>query len=209
MLATGVVPRQPDIAGLSHPKVLSYLDVLARGAPVGNKVAIVGAGGIGFDVAEYLLGSAEESLDPRVFMNAWGVDTSMGTPGGLKPPAKHAPRRAVHMFQRKTETPGKNLGKSTGWILKAKLRKANVAMTAGVTYDTVDDRGLHITVNGERRVIDVDTVVICAGQLPNRKLHDELAARGVRAHLIGGADVAAELDAQRAIDQATRLAISY
>jgi 2,4-dienoyl-CoA reductase (NADPH2) len=209
VLATGVVPRRPDIAGLGHPKVLSYVDVLARGAPVGDRVAIIGAGGIGFDVAEFLLGRPEESLDPRVFMDAWGVDTRIATAGGLKPPARHPPARRVHMFQRKNELLGKTLGKSTGWILKAKLRKAEVAMTAGAHYRAIDDRGLHVTVNEERRTIEADTVVICTGQLSNRTLHDELAARGVRAHLIGGADVAAELDAQRAIDQATRLAISF
>ncbi len=208
VLATGVMPRQPDIKGLNHPKVVSYVDVLARGAPVGAKVAIIGAGGVGFDVAEYLVDSAEESLDAKVFMDAWGVDVTLRLAGGLKPAARHKPARSVHMFQRKNETLGKNLGKSTGWILKAKLRRANVAMTGGVSYDAVDDRGLHITVNGERRVIEADTVVLCAGQLPNRALHTELAERGVNAHLIGGADVAAELDAQRAIAQATRLGVS-
>lgn len=208
VIATGVVPREPDIRGLDHPKVVSYLDVLANGAPVGGKVAIIGAGGIGFDVAEYLVGDAEESLEPKAFMEAWGVDTAIRSAGGLKAPAQHGTERVIHMFQRKPESLGKNLGKSTGWILKAKMRKANVAMTAGASYQAVDDQGLHYSVNGEARVLDVDTVILCAGQLSNRTLFDALAERGVKAHVIGGADVAAELDALRAIDQATRLAVS-
>jgi len=183
--------------------------VLANGAPVGSKVAIIGAGGIGFDVAEYLVGSAEESLKPKAFMDAWGVDTAIRSAGGLKAPAQHGTARVIHMFQRKPESLGKNLGKSTGWILKAKLRKADVAMTAGASYQAVDDQGLHYSVNGEARVLDADTVILCAGQLSNRTLFDGLAERGVKPHVIGGADVAAELDALRAIDQATRLAVSF
>jgi 2,4-dienoyl-CoA reductase (NADPH2) len=209
VLATGVLPRHPDIEGVDHPKVLSYADVLADGAPVGERVAIIGAGGIGFDVAEYLLGSAEESLDPGAFMRAWGVDPAMATPGGLTPPAPPAPTRAVHMLQRTPGSLGRRLGKSTGWILKARLRRADMATTAGATYDAIDDRGLHYTVDGERRVLDVDTVVVCAGQVSNRDLLAGLARRGVCAHPIGGADVASELDALRAIDQATRLAVSF
>ena len=208
VIATGVVPRQPDICGLDHPKVLSYLDVLAQGAPVGQRVAIIGAGGIGFDVAEYLVGHAEESLEPKVFMDVWGVDTAIHGAGGLKTPAPHAAGRVIHMFQRKNESLGKNLGKSTGWILKANLRKADVAMTAGASYHAVDDQGLHYSVNGEARVWNADTVILCAGQLSNRTLADGLAERGIPTHVIGGADVAAELDAVRAIDQATRLAVS-
>ncbi|WP_024536864.1 oxidoreductase [Comamonas badia] len=208
VIATGVTPREPDIRGLNHPKVLSYLDVLGKGAPVGQRVAIIGAGGIGFDVAEYLVGHAEESLQPQRFMDVWGVDTAIHSAGGLKAPAPNVAGRAIHMFQRKNESLGKNLGKSTGWILKANLRKADVAMTAGASYHAVDDQGLHYSVNGEARVLDVDTVILCAGQLSNRALADGLAERGIPAHVIGGADVAAELDAVRAIDQATRLAVS-
>ncbi|HNB45029.1 MAG TPA: FAD-dependent oxidoreductase, partial [Burkholderiaceae bacterium] len=207
VLATGVVARRPEIPGIDHAKVLSYLDVLGEGAPVGPTVAIVGAGGIGFDVAEFLVGDARESLDPQAFMAAWGVDPTIASAGGLKVPAPPpTPARRVHLFQRKAEALGKNLGKSTGWILKAKLRRAEVTMTAGAHYDAVDDAGLHLTVDGQPRVVDVDTIVLCAGQLPNRQLHDELARLGIPARLIGGADVAAELDALRAIDQATRLA---
>ena len=208
VLATGVLPRRPDIAGIDHPKVLSYVDVLAGDAPVGERVAILGAGGIGFDVAEFLLGDARESTDTATFMHAWGVDTSLASHGGLKAPAAPASRRQVHMFQRKAESLGRNLGKSTGWILKARLRNARVAMTGGVSYERIDDEGLHYTVNGEVRHLPVDTVILCTGQDSFRPLDDALRARGVAAHHIGGCDVAAELDALRAIAQATRLAVS-
>lgn len=174
-----------------------------------KRVAIIGAGGIGFDVAEFLVGDNRESTDTAAFLGAWGVDPAIKSPGGLAKPAQHSPRRSVHMFQRKAESLGKNLGKSTGWILRAKLRKANVAITGGVSYDAIDDRGLHYTVNGEKRVLEVDNVILCAGQNENRALHDALLRRGVKTHLIGGADVAVELDALRAIDQATRLAVSF
>ncbi|WP_093218369.1 MULTISPECIES: NADPH-dependent 2,4-dienoyl-CoA reductase [unclassified Variovorax] len=209
VIATGVSPRTPEIPGINHPKVLSYVDVLTKRVQVGQRVAIIGAGGIGFDVAEFLVGDAQESLSTTAFMSAWGVDTSIKSPGGLAPAASHPPRRTIHMFQRKSESLGKNLGKSTGWILKAKLRKAGVAMTGGATYDAIDDVGLHYTVNGERRVAEVDHVILCAGQNSNRELYDALQQRGVTTHLIGGADVATELDALRAIDQATRLAVSF
>ena len=208
IVATGVLPRRPEIKGLKHPKVVTYLDVLADDAPVGKKVAIIGAGGIGFDVAEYLVGDPKESLDPRTFMDTWGVDTHINSPGGLKSPAKQNFERTIHMFQRKPETLGKNLGKSTGWILKAKLRRAGVAMTAGVSYDAIDDQGLHITVNGDHQVVNVDTVVLCSGQVSNRTLYDELIGHGIPTRIIGGADVASELDALRAIEQATKLAVS-
>lgn len=209
VLATGVVPRTPAIKGVNHPKVVSYYDVLNNNAPVGQRVAILGAGGIGFDIAEFLLGDAAESLDTSAFFRVWGVDPEISDAGGLtSAEAPHAPSREVHMFQRKAESLGRNLGKSTGWILKAKLRRANVAMTAGATYDAIDDAGLHYTADGEAHVLDVDTIILCTGQEPNRQLYDALAQRGISARLIGGADVAGELDALRAIDQATRLAVS-
>lgn len=208
VIATGVNPRTPDIPGVDHPKVLSYVDVLTKRVSPGDRVAIIGAGGIGFDVAEFLIGDAQESLDTSAFLNAWGVDATVQSPGGLAPATHRKASRAIHMFQRKPESLGKNLGKSTGWILKAKLRKANVSMTAGAVYDAIDDQGLHYTVNGERKTLDVDHIVMCAGQNSNRDLHDALQARGIKTHVIGGADVAAELDALRAIDQATRLAVA-
>ncbi|MBP0624715.1 FAD-dependent oxidoreductase [Cupriavidus consociatus] len=209
VLATGVSPRVPDFAGVDHPKAVSYIDVLSGKVTPGQRVAIIGAGGIGFDVAEFLLGDPEESLDPQAFFRAWGVDPKSVTPGGLTAAADAGtPRRSVFMFQRKDEPLGKRLGKSTGWILKARLRKANVAMTAGATYDAIDDEGLHYTVQDKPYVLPVDHVVLCAGQNSNRSLYEELVARGLKPRLIGGADVASELDALRAIDQATRLAVS-
>ena len=207
VIATGVVPRTPEIPGVEHPKVLSYVDVLHGDAEVGEKVAIIGAGGIGFDVAEFLTDSgAEASQDIAEFFRQWGVDTEHTTVGGLTEPQRPTPPRRVHLLQRKTSKLGKDLGKTTGWIHRLELRNRNVDMIAGASYEKVDDEGLHITVDGEKRVLDVDNVVLCAGQESRRDLADELAALGVEAHVIGGADVAAELDAKRAIDQGTRLA---
>ncbi|BCG04158.1 NADPH-dependent 2,4-dienoyl-CoA reductase (plasmid) [Paraburkholderia sp. PGU19] len=210
VIATGVRPRVPDLAGADHAKAISYIDVLTGKVVVGQRVAIIGAGGIGFDVAEYLLGDAQESLDAQTFFHSWGVDPANALPGGLSTSAGHTePKRSVHMFQRKAEPLGKRLGKSTGWILKAKLRKANIAMTSGATYDSIDDEGLHYTVDGKPHVLPVDHVVLCAGQNSNRDLYEQLKARGLEPRLIGGADVASELDALRAIDQATRLAVTF
>ncbi len=208
VIATGVLPRRPTIPGIDHPKVLGYVDVLGLGTEVGPRVAILGAGGVGFDVAEFLVGEPLESTDIGAFAQAWGVDPSIGVPGGVTRPAPFAARRQIHLFQRKPGTLGRSLGKSTGWILKAKLKRAGVTLTAGVTYEAIDDRGLHYTIDGQPRVLEVDHVILCTGQESNRVLHDELLARGVNARLIGGAAEAAELDARRAIDQATRLAIT-
>ncbi|MFD9075146.1 oxidoreductase [Streptomyces lasiicapitis] len=207
VVATGVTPRTPDIPGVDHPSVVSYLDVLRDGAPVGERVAIVGAGGIGFDVAEYLTDSGDKaSLDPATYFKQWGVDTDYRDRGGLTEPVRPAPPRTVHLLQRKASKVGKGLGKTTGWIHRTELRHRGVSMVAGAQYDRIDDDGLHITVNGEQRTVPVDTVVLCAGQEPRRSLYEELLAAGVDAHLIGGADVAAELDAKRAIKQGTELA---
>ncbi|SAL05298.1 2,4-dienoyl-CoA reductase [Caballeronia calidae] len=209
VIATGVRPRVPDFPGIDHPKAVSYIDVLTGKVVVGQRVAIIGAGGIGFDVAEFLLGDAQESLDAQAFFRSWGVDVANAVPGGLATAAGHAgTKRSVHMFQRKAEPLGKRLGKSTGWILKAKLRKANIAMTAGASYDAIDDEGLHYTVDGKAHVLPVDHVVLCAGQDSNRDLYEHLRAKGLEPRVIGGADVASELDALRAIDQATRLAVT-
>jgi 2,4-dienoyl-CoA reductase (NADPH2) len=209
ILATGVTPRVPDFVGIDHPKAVSYVDVLTGKVVVGSRVAIIGAGGIGFDVAEYLLGDAEESLDRHAFFRAWGVDPENIRHGGLASGHSHGkPHRSVHMFQRKDEPLGKRLGKSTGWILKAKLRKASVMMVAGATYNAIDDEGLHYSVDGKQHILPVDHVVLCAGQNSNRNLYEELTVRGIHPKLIGGADVASELDALRAIDQATRLAVA-
>ncbi|MEV0123976.1 NADPH-dependent 2,4-dienoyl-CoA reductase [Streptomyces sp. NPDC050703] len=207
VVATGVTPRVPDIPGIDHPSVVGYLDVLRGGAPVGERVAIVGAGGIGFDVAEYLTDGGEKaSLDPATYFRQWGVDMDYRERGGLTEPERPTPPRTVHLLQRKASKVGKGLGKTTGWIHRTELRHRGVAMVAGVSYDLIDDAGLHITVDGVSSVLPVDTVVLCAGQEPRRGLYEELIAAGRSAHLIGGADVAAELDAKRAIKQGTELA---
>ncbi|MEU3750416.1 MULTISPECIES: NADPH-dependent 2,4-dienoyl-CoA reductase [Streptomyces] len=207
VVATGVSPRTPDIAGVDHPSVVSYLDVLRDGAPVGERVAIIGAGGIGFDVAEFLTDGGEgASQDPETYFRQWGVDTSYENRGGLRAPERTAPPRQVHLLQRKTSKVGAGLGKTTGWIHRTELKHRGVAMVAGVSYERIDDEGLHLTIDGEPQLLPVDTVVLCSGQDPQRALHEELVAAGRSAHLIGGADVAAELDAKRAIDQGTRLA---
>ncbi|WP_374984307.1 FAD-dependent oxidoreductase [Streptomyces fradiae] len=207
VVATGVTPRTPAIDGVDHPSVVGYLDVLRGGAPVGERVAILGAGGIGFDVAEYLTDGGEGAgLDPETYFRQWGVDTAYAGRGGLRAPERPRPPRRVTLLQRKTTKVGAGLGKTTGWIHRTELKHRGVTMVAGAAYERIDDEGLHITVDGEARTLPVDTVVLCTGQEPRRDLYDELAAAGVRAHLIGGADVAAELDAKRAIDQGTRLA---
>ncbi|MFJ7263564.1 FAD-dependent oxidoreductase [Streptomyces globosus] len=209
VVATGVTPRTPAIEGVDHAKVVSYLDVLRDGAPVGESVAVVGAGGIGFDVAEYLTDSGEgASQDPEVYFRHWGVDTSYAGPGGLTAPDRPASPRRVHLLQRKTTKVGAGLGTTTGWIHRAELKHRGVVSVAGASYDRIDDEGLHITVDGEQRLVPADTVVLCTGQEPRRDLYEELRAAGVGAHLIGGADVAAELDAKRAIRQGTELAAS-
>ncbi|MEU7281206.1 NADPH-dependent 2,4-dienoyl-CoA reductase [Streptomyces sp. NPDC045431] len=207
VVATGVTPRTPAIDGVDHPSVVSYLDVLRDGAPVGERVAVVGAGGIGFDVAEFLTDGGEgASRDPETYFRQWGVDTSYAERGGLRAPERPKPPRTVHLLQRKTSKVGAGLGKTTGWIHRTELKHRGVTMVAGAAYERIDDEGLHITVDGEARTVPVDTVVLCTGQEPRRDLYEELVAAGVSAHLIGGADVAAELDAKRAIDQGTRLA---
>ncbi|WP_327324937.1 NADPH-dependent 2,4-dienoyl-CoA reductase [Streptomyces sp. NBC_01210] len=207
VVATGVTPRTPEIPGVDHPSVLSYLDVLRDGAPVGERVAVIGAGGIGFDVAEFLTDGGEgASLDAGTYFRQWGVDTDYSAPGGLTAPERPAPPRSVHLLQRKASKVGAGLGKTTGWIHRTELRHRGVQMTAGATYERIDDEGLHVSVDGAARVLPVDTVVLCTGQEPQRALYEELSAAGHSVHLIGGADVAAELDAKRAIDQGTRLA---
>lgn len=209
VLATGVTPRSPAITGLDHPSVVGYLDVLRDGAQVGDRVAIIGAGGIGFDVAEFLTDSGDAaSLDPEVFFRQWGVDTGYRDRGGLRAPERPKTSRTVHLIQRRTGKVGAGLGKTTGWIHRTELRHRGVTMIAGAAYDRIDDDGLHLTVDGEQHLLPVDTVVLCAGQEPRRELHEELLAAGRPAHLIGGADVAAELDAKRAIRQGTELAAS-
>ncbi|MET8563676.1 NADPH-dependent 2,4-dienoyl-CoA reductase [Streptomyces flaveolus] len=207
VVATGVTPRTPDIPGVDHPRVLGYLDVLRDNAPVGDRVAVLGAGGIGFDVAEFLTdGGDKASEDPETYFRNWGVDMTYRAPGGLAAPERPAPPRQVHLLQRKTGKVGAGLGKTTGWIHRTELKHRGVTMVPGVRYDRIDDAGLHITVGERSTVLEVDTVVLCTGQEPRRELYEELVAAGRSAHLIGGADVAAELDAKRAIKQGTELA---
>ena len=207
VLATGVTPRIPDIPGTDHPSVVGYLDVLRDGAPVGERVAIVGAGGIGFDVAEFLTDGGEKAGDdPAEFFAQWGVDTGYERPGGLRAPRRRPSLRTVHLLQRKDGKVGAGLGRTTGWIHRTELKHRGVRMLAGVRYDRIDDAGLHITVDGESRVLAVDTVVLCAGQEPRRDLYAALRAAGHEPYLIGGADRAGELDAKRAIRQGTELA---
>ncbi len=207
ILATGVHPRQLSIPGIDHPKVLSYVDVLARDAEVGQRVAIIGAGGIGFDVAEFLAHSGPSSLeDVDHYLDTWGVDRAYDERGALKEPEVSEPARQVVVCQRSKGKLGAKLGKTTGWIHRASLRKLRVHTMSGVTYDKIDDQGLHVTVGEVPEVLEVDHVIVCAGQVPNRELEDSLKAAGLSVHLIGGADEAAELDAKRAIDQGTRLA---
>ena len=209
VVATGVTPRVPGIPGVDHPSVLGYLDVLRDGAPVGDRVAVLGAGGIGFDVAGFLTdGGDKASEDPATYFRHWGVDMEHRTPGGVIAPDRPAPPRTVHLLQRRTTKVGAGLGKTTGWIHRTELKRRGVVMVAGVRYDRIDDAGLHITVDGESRVLEVDTIVLCTGQEPRDELYGELVAQGIGAHLIGGAEVAAELDAKRAVKQGTELAAS-
>ncbi|MBO6899307.1 MAG: NADPH-dependent 2,4-dienoyl-CoA reductase [Shimia sp.] len=212
IIATGIVPRDPGIPGQDRPEVLSYLDVLRDKKPVGKKVAVIGAGGIGFDVSEFLVHEGE-SLTENLpdWMVEWGVTDPAEHRGGLAPegPQPHPAARQVTLMQRKAKALGKGLGKTTGWIHRAALKMKNVEMLGGVNYEKIDDDGLHISFGEARenpRVLDVDNVVICAGQISDRSLADALEAEGVTCHVIGGADVAAELDAKRAINQGTRLA---
>ncbi|GAB3407424.1 NADPH-dependent 2,4-dienoyl-CoA reductase [Massilia agilis] len=210
IVATGVKVRMPRIEGIGHPKVLSYLDVLRDKKPVGRRVAVIGAGGIGFDLSEYLLHDASHPLPVPVqeWTAEWGVDLAVREPGGLVKPAEATPLRQVWLMQRKASKPGAGLGKTSGWVHRATLVRNGVRMMAGVQYDRIDDAGLHITVGGERRLLEVDNVVICAGQESLAELMPELAEQnhGPRFHKIGGAALAAELDAKRAIREGAELA---
>ena len=215
ILASGVEPRIPYIEGIDHPKVIGYLDALLERKPVGQKVAVIGAGGIGFDVSEFIVHQGDSpSLNTEHFMKEWGVDLSVSHRGGVKgvKPEIPEPARQVYLLQRKTSKVGKNLGKTTGWVHRTSLRHRNVQMIPGVTYRKIDDEGLHVTITpkgsdqGEDTLLPVDTIIICAGQEPLRELQAGLEFAGLPVHLIGGADVAAELDAKRAINQGCRLA---
>ena len=207
LLATGVTPRTPPIEGVDHPKVLSYLDVLRDKKPVGKNVAVIGAGGIGFDVSEYLTHEGESpALNLAKFNAEWGIDSEYKDRGGIKPAHLDKAPRQIYLLQRKTSKVGDGLGKTTGWIHRTSLKNRNVEMIAGATYNKIDDAGLHISVGGKDVLLPVDNVVLCAGQEPFRALQAGLEAAGQKVTLIGGADVAAELDAKRAIKQGTEVA---
>jgi 2,4-dienoyl-CoA reductase (NADPH2) len=206
VLATGVTPRNVKIPGQDHPMVLGYRDVVADGKPVGRRVAIVGAGGIGFDVAEFLTQQAPSpTTDVARWSHEWGVDRTYANAGGLAKPEPEPSGREVWLLQRTPGTPGKRLNKTTGWVHRSALKMKGVKMLGGVNYERIDDTGLHVTIDGKPQTLAVDNVIVCAGQEPRRDLYDELKAAGLAVHLIGGADVAAELDAKRAIEQGTRL----
>ena len=213
VVATGVRPRVPAIPGIGHRNVIGYPELLSGRRAAGRKVAVIGAGGIGFDVAEFLLHDDARSIAPldaiRRFQEEWGIDASDTSAGGLRREAAPAPAREVTLLQRKPDKPGRTLGVSTGWALKLGLARQQVRMLSGCSYERIDDAGLHLRIDGEARTLAVDSVIVCAGQQSERTLHDELRARGIAADLIGGADVAEELDALRAIDQGTRLAWSF
>ena len=218
ILATGIVPRRPAIPGLDHAKVAGYVEIVEGRINAGRRVALVGAGGIGFDVAELLTaGNAADGHlsdgrvdDPAIaaFRDEWGIDSGYASRGGLKPPRDPLSTRELWLLQRKNSKVGEGLAKTTGWIRRTLLRRRGVTMLGGVEYVKIDDRGLHIEIDGRPQLLDVDTIVICAGQEPQRELVAGLEAAGIKPRLIGGADLALELDAQRAIEQGTRIALA-
>lgn len=209
VLATGISPRKLDIPGFEHSKVKTYLQVLKDKEPVGDKVAIIGAGGIGFDVACYLAEGKSLTTDKDAWLKSWGVDKDFKENGALLAQSDHErTQKEIYLLQRKTSKVGGGLGKTSGWVHRATLQKNGVNMMAGVTYKAIDDQGLHIEIDGKSQVLAVDNVIICAGQEPERSLYQSLVDGGVSTHLIGGANVAAELDAKRAIRQAAELAMT-
>lgn len=211
IVSTGIKPRRPDIDGINHPMVVSYVDVIQGRASVGKKVAIIGAGGIGFDVAELITHKGTSAaLDINIFAREWGIDFVNHPRGGVTGiiPQVESSGREVTLLQRKTTSVGRGLGRTTGWIHRLTLQRRGVSMVGGVDYDRIDDSGLHTFVNAEPVLFDVDTVIICAGQVPSRELYDALIAAGIPATLAGGAFEAAELDAKTAINQATELAMA-
>ena len=208
VLATGIVPRKPPIPGIDSAKVATYIEIIEGQKLAGKSVAVIGAGGIGFDVGEFLTHVHDNVAEVDRFNDEWGIDRTYANRGGLKTPHSEDSPRQVYLLQRKSSKVGDGLAKTTGWIRRTLLKKRGVEMIAGVSYERIDNAGLHITVNGEAKTLPVDTIVVCAGQESQRELQAPLEAAGISVSLIGGADVASELDAKRAIDQGTRLAAS-
>jgi len=211
VIATGVLPRKPDFPGINDPRVVTYPHAIENSGAVGKSVAIIGAGGIGFDVAQLLShGGASSSLDRNRFLDEWGIDRQYRHPGGLagdrKPAARLPSPRTVYLLQRKADKPGRNLGKTTGWIHRGVLKRQGVYMISGAAYERFDSRGLHILVEGKPRILEVKSVVVCAGQESVTDLADPPGRPQESCHVIGGARKAGELDAQRAIEQGARLA---
>ena len=201
--SAGVVPRVPEIPGIDHDSVILYDELLSGRRTAGKRVAVIGAGGIGVDVAEYLTREPNQTLEE--WRKAWGVVDPAEAPGGVGTPVPEKPLREVHLLQRKETPIGKGLGKTSGWVHRAELKKAGVHKYVGVAYDRIDDAGLHITIDGQQKVIEVDNIIVCTGQESDRSSLGA-GAEDPRIHVIGGADVAAELDAKRAIRQAVELA---
>ncbi|HRQ66310.1 MAG TPA: FAD-dependent oxidoreductase, partial [Xanthomonadaceae bacterium] len=211
VIATGVTPRAPRLEGSERPNVVSYIDALEQRRPVGRRVAIIGAGGIGFDVAEFLVQPAPSpTTDIGRWLEEWGIDRNMAARGAVEgvEPKPEPPEREVYLLQRSKGRPGARLNKTSGWVHRATLRAKGVQMIGGVDYQRIDDEGLHVVIDGQPRMLAVDTVVICAGQEPNRALADALTSNGIQPVLIGGAEVASELDAKRAIARGTEVACS-
>jgi 2,4-dienoyl-CoA reductase (NADPH2) len=206
VMATGIKPRSLTIPGHDHAKVMSYIDVLRDKKPVGKRVAVIGAGGIGFDVSEYLVEEEQLTTHLDKWLTHWGIDKSFSQPGALIEKQLHEPPREVFLLQRKTSKVGKGLGKTTGWIHRNSLVNHKVQMMNGVSYEKIDDEGLHIKINDKAMVLAVDNIIVCAGQEPLKELEASLTDAGMEVHIIGGADVAAELDAKRAIRQGAELA---
>ena len=208
VIAAGVIPRQLDLPGFDDPKVVTYQQVLSGEVAVGERVALIGAGGIGFDMAHYLGESESSTLQPDKWLKQWGIDKNYAERGGLTEPQLEHPKGKIYLLQRKTSKMGKGLGKTTGWIHRSVLKHHQVEMLSGVSYERFDQQGLHIKVGDKQQILAVDNVILCAGQESNRSLVDEMKATGLPVHLIGGVDVAAELDAKRAIRQGAELAIA-
>ncbi len=209
VIATGIKPRTPRIEGIEHAKVVSYTDVILGRVQVGERVAIIGTGGIAHDVAEMLTTVQASPQTSQVFLSQWGVDPSIQSAGGLQTPVSESTKRSVVMLQRGTKKPGARLGKSTGWIHRTKLTKRGVTALSGCTYEKIDEQGVHYSTNGEPHLLAVDTIVLCAGQESEQDLANSLNGKISSLNLIGGARVATELDAMRAIDEGTRLAFTW